>query len=1040
MADNDVAKQFVELIRNPFNSNFTANALISSLGTSLGMSAAIVLLFCLLRPLNTVVYAPKLRVMDEKHAPPKLSRGLLSWVTPLYTEKEDRLLDMIGMDAIVFLRFLRMCRNMFLFLGIVCSAVIIPVNVLSSKKNYWVGAPTAPLVVMTPVMAWGEGMWAHVVVAYIIDIIVMGFLWWNYRAIARLAQHYFRSDDYQNSQHSRTLMIADIPKKYQKDLGLAEITNHIKPASGDEVFAIGRSVKGLPELIEKHEQIVRELEAVLAKYLRNPNKLPSKRPVCRPHPDDRKNLPSKVDAIEYLNRRMKDLESQIYHARHSIESKKSMPFGFVSYGTIQQAHIAAKASKGKGKSGTFVALAPRPLDILWNNLSQSRAKRRSNAYIGYALFTLLSVIYVVPNALIATFLSDISRIGIFWKGFEGILHRNPKFFAFLQGVASPLVQTIIYLLLPVLMRRLSAWQGDLTKTARERHVTTKLYAFFVFNNLLIFTFFGTIWNFIMVIVEGAQSGKDLRVEIHKFEVRSKITSALSSISSFWIMYLLQRNLGAVLDLAQLISLIWGSFSRKFLSPTPRQIIERSAPPALDYASYYNYFLYYATIALVFATLQPVVLWVAFLYFMVDSWLKKYLLMYIFVTRIESGGQSWRILFNRLLVACILSNCCVGIVVWSQFKWQAAAWLLPLPLILLGFKIYCHKKYDVNVSYFTAGKQEPLAPPRREDSTRAHDRLERRFGHPALNRPLMKPMVHKNAQHCLAGLGLVGEDKDTTRGGDIPLDNMAPGSKGRTAASNMGGFEVVDESQLDYAHWRNRVEFADTHGGYMHGGGYADSDMMTIRSGMMTPPPRFGSPNNSRPSSPAPVNGQRRSMPLSNLVPSNIMQSAMGYAPLSDANSRPHSPYINNKFADSSASFQNVDTLNAANFDAMSQGLMAGASPLPTPQPYQANYAQQHVSQPYQQQSQPGYFPQQGYPQQQQGYPQQGYPQAQQQPQQQQQYPQQQYPSPHSGSGYSSGRQSPGPGRALTPGQPPYQGQGHPGAPGSTSYEDYRKGR
>jgi calcium permeable stress-gated cation channel len=431
MSNNDPAKQFVELIRNSFSSSFTADALISSLGTSLGMSAAIVLLFCLLRPLNTVVYAPKLRVMDEKHAPPKISKGLLSWITPLYTEKEDRLLEMIGLDAIVFLRFLRMCRNMFLVLGIVCSAVIIPVNVLSSRKNYWVGAPTAPLVVMTPVMAWGEGMWAHVVVAYIIDIVVMVFLWLNYRSIARLAQHYFRTEDYQNSQHSKTLMIADIPKKYQKDLGLAEITNKIKPASGDEVFAIGRSVKGLPELIEKHEEIVRQLEIVLAKYLRDPNRLPAKRPVCRPHEDDRKNLPSKVDAIEYLNRRMKDLESRIYHARHSIENKKAMPFGFVSYGTIQQAHIAAKASKGKGKNGTFVALAPRPIDILWDNLSTSRAKRRSNAYIGYALFTALSVVYVVPNAIIATFLSDIGRIGIFWKEFDDVLRRNPKFFAFL---------------------------------------------------------------------------------------------------------------------------------------------------------------------------------------------------------------------------------------------------------------------------------------------------------------------------------------------------------------------------------------------------------------------------------------------------------------------------------------------------------------------------------------------------------------------------------------------------------------------------------
>jgi hypothetical protein len=41
---------------------------------------------------------------------------------------------------------------------------------------------------------------------------------------------------------------------------------------------VGRNVKDLPELIEKHDETVRELEQHLAKYLSNPNQLPAKRP------------------------------------------------------------------------------------------------------------------------------------------------------------------------------------------------------------------------------------------------------------------------------------------------------------------------------------------------------------------------------------------------------------------------------------------------------------------------------------------------------------------------------------------------------------------------------------------------------------------------------------------------------------------------------------------------------------------------------------------------------------------------------------------
>jgi len=64
--------------------------------------------------------------------------------------------------------------------------------------------------------------------------------------------------------------------------------------------------------------------------------------------------------------------------------------------------------------------------------------------------------------------------------------------------------------------------------------------------------------------------------------------AIFDISVFWITYLLQRNMGALLDLAQLFSLIGKSLTIRFLSPTPRQKIEWSAPPSFEYATFYNY--------------------------------------------------------------------------------------------------------------------------------------------------------------------------------------------------------------------------------------------------------------------------------------------------------------------------------------------------------------------------------------------------------------------------------------------------------------------
>lgn len=75
-----------------------------------------------------------------------------------------------------------------------------------------------------------------------------------------------------------------------------------------------------------------------------------------------------MDAIDYLYHRIDGLEKMIYHIRDTIDSREAEQYGFISYPTITQAHIAAKAAKGKHLKGTTIQLAPKPQDIIWENL------------------------------------------------------------------------------------------------------------------------------------------------------------------------------------------------------------------------------------------------------------------------------------------------------------------------------------------------------------------------------------------------------------------------------------------------------------------------------------------------------------------------------------------------------------------------------------------------------------------------------------------------------------------------------------------------
>lgn len=602
------------------------------------------------------------------------------------------------------------------------------------------------------------------------------------------------------------------------------------PTSSFSRTAIARNVKDLPELIEQHNQAVRDLEKHLAKYLKDPNNLPARRPECKPSKDDPSwgSYPKgqKVDAIEYLTSRIKELEIEIKEIRMTVDNRNPLPYGFASYEQIGEAHSIAFAAKKKHPQGTTIVLAPRPNDIIWKNMPLNKAQRRTRRIINNVWVTLLTLLWIAPNAMISIFLVNLANLGLVWKNFNDSLAANTTWWSIVQGVASPAITSLVYLVLPIIFRRLAIRAGDRTKTGRERHVAGKLYTFFVFNFLIVFSVFSTIWMFITSVIQQTSNGTEAWKAIQGANFGKSLFISLCEISPFWITWLLQRNLGAAVDLAQLWTLVWSFCARKFSSPTPREMIELTAPPAFDYASYYNYFLFYTTVTLCYATLQPLVLPACALYFALDVYLKKYLLLYIFITKTESGGMFWRMFFNRMVFAAILSNLVVFLAVWvhGDGGHMEAYAVIPLPFLMIGFKWYCKNTFDDKIHYYmtSTGMKDPEAS-RSKIFDGKRDRLASRFGHPALYRPLITPMVHARAQNILASVyggrltdsNIPGSGESASVSGysdTFALNPMQEGRPGQKAPGGVPGFEMVPENRLDFAYYKGRQEFGDEHGG------------------------------------------------------------------------------------------------------------------------------------------------------------------------------------------------------------------------------------
>jgi len=229
-------------------------------------------------------------------------------------------------------------------------------------------------------------------------------------------------------------------------------------------------------------------------------------------------------------------------------------------------------------------------------------------------------------------------------------------------------------------------------------------------------------------------------------------------------------------------------------------------------------------------------------------LKKYLLMYVFITKTESGGMFWRTLFNRVLFALILSNVTIGVAVKARGGWTMVFALVPPVLLLLGFKYYCSKRFDDDLHYYARSgmrDQERLATGKQKTIAN----IASKFGHPALYKPLTTPMVHAKARHVLGQVyrGRLNSDGAVdTAFSDIALQPM--NQNGKPAQDSP--FEIVPEAQQDFAYYQNRSDFREE-GGEIYG---RQDDLQSERSktpiSSIGPDKDLWSPSSSRPESPS----------------------------------------------------------------------------------------------------------------------------------------------------------------------------------------------
>ncbi|KAJ1934484.1 hypothetical protein FBU59_005681, partial [Linderina macrospora] len=211
-----------------------------------------------------------------------------------------------------------------------------------------------------------------------------------------------------------------------------------------------------------------------------------------------------VDAIDYWRTRFltadkafRDLRRTIGRERTGSELVSRSTTAFVTFEDAASAHMVTQLSCYPNPGYMKAKLAPEPRGVYWPNVWISNRRK-------WALFTgKWLVIFVIwafwcaPVILVSTLLTP-NTLQKIWPSLD--IDKNP----ILRSLLSTTVPSVFLLLflnmLPWILKQVHFFTGVRTKPDIDYSVLTKMWAFLVFNVILVFGFSGTFWEQILDLV------------------------------------------------------------------------------------------------------------------------------------------------------------------------------------------------------------------------------------------------------------------------------------------------------------------------------------------------------------------------------------------------------------------------------------------------------------------------------------------------------------------------------------------------------------
>ncbi|KAI9145422.1 hypothetical protein BKA69DRAFT_1035523 [Paraphysoderma sedebokerense] len=759
---------------------------------------------------------------------PEIPQTFFGWSKIIYDTPFEMMLESIGLDAVIFIKVLAMCVKIFGILMVLGSVALIPTNILGGNAYFRSGAPPSAkqadlgsisiknnFVGMTPYL------WVHITFIYVMSAVTMYFLYDLYREYVDLRQkYYFRDPLYLHSVHSKSLLVSGIPSNKRSDNGLAQEMSESGVTHFRNVNMVTK-VDKLEELVLKREKQVFALEKLIQGHFKETLKqMPSWEEQIGSSSgtlptSNMPNLQLPSEAHQMINE-IKDLENQIHKLRSAM-TYHPLFAGFVTFGSAADSHGVAQALRGKTKNGCEVELAPEPVDLIWSSLESDETMINRRKKITKLIVLAIVIGWAIPIIILTPFtqLNFLAQHLAFVRSF---IATYPKLAAAVESILVPLLFNLFMMFLPTIFRLLSKNTGVKSQTQLTSKTFRYLYAFYAVGFWLFFTvasvFLSIITRTTLDDVKGNLTDAN-RLRDSVLKNINRLASTVVDKGAFWINYAVLNGAGSIpVDLARAVPLIIAFIKTTFFTLTPRDQLNITTPPPFDYDIVYSTIIFMSFIGLVYATLHPIILVFVFLYCVVAYMVYKYQILFVYATKIESGGTLYPTIFSRFCVTLLVSQITFVVYILSIQQYLRAIAIAPLFVATIVFMKLVPKKLK-STSEFLSKEYGPIDDSHygNIDQSALRAAQRERYDHPSVSGDLISPMVDPRLEHLVAEyfpelkFGRKGSNlslKDSFNMGSFKTDHSSSGSlpyqpTGRTQMyANPNGSSSSLNSQPAYA--------------------------------------------------------------------------------------------------------------------------------------------------------------------------------------------------------------------------------------------------